>query len=121
VKAIEPAVTQIMDSVAQMSCGTGKEFEIETAIREALANAIVHGCKEQPHHTVNISVGCDAQRGMIIVVRDPGEGFDPAKLPSPVQGEKIFEDHGRGIYLINRLMDEVRFRRGGAEIWMRKS
>jgi serine/threonine-protein kinase RsbW len=57
---------------------------------------------------------------MIIVVRDSGEGFDPADLPSPVMGEQLFEDHGRGIFLINRLMDEVRFRGGGTEIWMRK-
>jgi len=121
VQAIEPAVEQIMSSVGQMSCGLGKEFEIETAIREALANAIVHGCKEEAHRTVNVSVGCDAQRGMIIVVRDPGDGFDPATLPSPVIGEKLFEDHGRGIYMINQLMDEVRYRRGGTEIWMRKS
>ena len=35
-------------------------------------------------------------------------------------GEQIYEDHGRGIFLINRLMDEVRFRAKGTEIWMRK-
>jgi len=120
VKAIDPAVERIMDIVRAMGCGEGKEFEIETAVREALANAIVHGCKHNRALTVGISVGCDAERGMIIVVRDPGQGFDPARLPSPVVGERLFADHGRGIYLINRLMDEVRFRRGGTEIWMRK-
>jgi len=31
-----------------MECSAGKEFEIETALREALANAIVHGCKNDP-------------------------------------------------------------------------
>jgi len=119
--AISPAVEQILSIVGTMGCGTGKEFEIETALREALANAIVHGCKEDRAKTVNVSVGCDESRGMIIVVRDSGEGFDPADLPSPVIGERIYEDHGRGIFLINRLMDEVRFRAKGTEIWMRKS
>jgi len=118
--AIDPAVEQILAVVSKMGCGAGKEFEIETALREALANAIVHGCKEDLEKTVNVSVGCDESRGMIIVVRDSGDGFDPADLPSPVVGERIFEDHGRGIFLINRLMDEVRFRAGGTEIWMRK-
>jgi len=120
VKAITPVVDKIMDMVGEMSCGAGKEFEIETAIREALANAIVHGCKEDAARHVGISVGCDEARGMVIVVRDPGEGFDPAKLPNPVVGEQVFSEHGRGIFLINQLMDEVRFRSGGAEIWMRK-
>ena len=57
---------------------------------------------------------------MLIVVRDPGEGFDPRNIPSPVMGENIFSNHGRGIYLINQLMDEVKFARNGAEIHMIK-
>jgi len=120
VKAISPAVKQILGLAAQMGCAAGKEFEIETAIREALANAIVHGCQRDASKTVQISVGCDEARGMIIVVRDPGPGFDPAQLPNPIVGERLFDEHGRGIYLINQLMDEVRFRNQGTEIWMRK-
>ena len=120
VHAIDPAVRAIMEIAGQMSCGKGNEFEIETAVRESLANAIVHGCQEDRERTVKISVGCDEGRGMIIVVRDPGSGFDPSKLPNPVEGEQLFSESGRGIFLINRLMDEVRFRKGGAEIWMRK-
>ena len=54
------------------------------------------------------------------VIRDPGEGFDPASIPSPILGENIFESHGRGIFLINELMDEVRYERGGTEIHMIK-
>ena len=57
---------------------------------------------------------------MLIVVRDPGEGFDPASVPSPIEGQRIYESHGRGIFLINHLMDSVEFRRGGTEITMRK-
>jgi serine/threonine-protein kinase RsbW len=121
VKAIDPAVEKIMSAVREMSCGEGKEFEIELAIREALANAIVHGCQKDRELTVRISVGCDQERGMIIVVKDPGTGFDPEELPNPVVGENIYSEGGRGIFLINRLMDEVRFRDKGTEIWMRKS
>ena len=121
VKGISPVIERIMKLVEDMGCAQDKGFELETALREALANAIVHGCAEDPSKTVSVSVACDESRGMIIVVRDPGEGFDPAQLPSPVQGQQLLEDHGRGIYLINQLMDEVRFRGGGTEIWMRKS
>ncbi len=55
-----------------------------------------------------------------MVVKDEGEGFDPASIPSPTAGENIHSGHGRGIYLINLLMDEVGFQRGGTEIYMRK-
>jgi serine/threonine-protein kinase RsbW len=54
------------------------------------------------------------------MVRDPGTGFDPEKIPSPLVGDNLYASHGRGIYLINQLMDEVQFKRGGTEIWMRK-
>ena len=57
---------------------------------------------------------------MLIIVRDPGVGFDPFAVPDPVNGENIFSNHGRGIYLINQLMDEVKFERNGTEIHMRK-
>ena len=103
-----------------MKCAEGKEFEIETALREALANAILHGCGNDPSKQVECSVTCDESRGMLIVVRDPGPGFDPAAVASPLHGQNVFESHGRGIYLINQLMDEVRFEKGGTEIHMRK-
>ena len=58
---------------------------------------------------------------MLIIVRDPGGGFAPEEIPSPVSGECLYSAHGRGIYLINQLMDDVRFKRGGTEIHMRKN
>ncbi len=118
--AINPVVEGIMEMARKLECAAGKEFEIETALREALANAILHGCKNDPTKKVQCCVGCDSDRGMLIVVRDPGNGFDPFAVPDPCTGENVFSNHGRGIYLINQLMDEVKFERNGAEIHMRK-
>ena len=120
VNAISPVVEHVMATAAGMGCIKGKEMEVETALREALANAIVHGCRMDNCKTVELCVACDEQRGMLIVVRDPGKGFDPAQLPNPTIGQSIFRSHGRGIYLINQLMDAVRFERGGTEIHMLK-
>jgi serine/threonine-protein kinase RsbW len=118
--AITPAVEGIMDEARTLECSRGKEFEIETSLREALSNAIRHGCGNDPEKRVEVVVACDESKGMLIVVRDPGPGFDPAALPSPVRGRNVFKHHGRGIYLINQLMDEVSFEKGGTEIRMRK-
>ncbi len=120
VNAIPSVVKGILEIANEMKCSVGKEFEIQLALHEALANAIIHGCKNDPSKKVECCVACDESRGMLIVVRDPGTGFDPASLPSPVHGQNVFSEHGRGIYLINQLMDEVRFERGGTEIHMRK-
>jgi serine/threonine-protein kinase RsbW len=120
VAAISPAVEQVMAEARQMECSRGKEFEIETALREALANAIRHGCCNDDTKSVEVCVACDETRGMLIIVRDPGPGFDPGEIPSPTMGQNVFRHHGRGIYLINQLMDEVSFDKGGTEIRMRK-
>lgn len=118
--SISPVVEAVLALARQMKCAVGKEFEIETAVRESLANAIRHGCGEDSSKRVECCVACDESRGMLIVVRDPGPGFDPASISNPIVGENIYSTHGRGIYLINQLMDEVRFERGGREIHMRK-
>jgi serine/threonine-protein kinase RsbW len=118
--AVSPAVDQLMREVQRMECSRGKEFEIETALREAIANAVRHGCGNDGEKEVEAWVGCDETRGMLIVVRDPGPGFDPATIPSPIVGHNVFRSHGRGIYLINELMDAVSFESGGTEIRMLK-
>ena len=119
-EALTPAVEEVMSVARTLECSQGKEFEIETALREALANAIRHGCQNDPDKRVEVCVACDPARGLLIVVRDPGAGFDPTSIPSPVRGRNLYRHHGRGIYLINQLMDEVSFERGGTEIRMLK-
>ena len=118
--AIDPVVRSVMKVVREMKCAPGREDDIELALTEALANAVVHGAKSDPSKIVECDVACDDERGILIVVRDPGSGFDPAKIADPCQGENIYSHHGRGIYLINQLMDEVQFHKNGTEIHMLK-
>ncbi|MGH9643664.1 MAG: ATP-binding protein, partial [Terriglobales bacterium] len=70
--------------------------------------------------TIECRVACDEAHGMLIVVADPGDGFDPVQVANPLLAENLYSSHGRGIFLINRLMDQVEFKRGGTEIHMRK-
>jgi serine/threonine-protein kinase RsbW len=118
--AISPAVDEVLAVIDRMGCAAGKEFEVETSVREALANAIRHGCERDPDKKVQVCLACDDARGMLIVVRDPGPGFDVESIPSPVEGENLFSQGGRGIFLINQLMDDVSYEKGGTEIRMRK-
>ncbi len=118
--AVDPVVRSVMTVVRDMKCALGREDDIELALTEALANAVVHGAKNDPSKIVECNVACDAQHGILIVVRDPGPGFDPSQIADPCHGENIFSNHGRGIYLINQLMDEVKFHKNGTEIHMLK-
>jgi serine/threonine-protein kinase RsbW len=118
--AVDSVVQRVMESLREKDCAGGKEHAIELALSEALANAVVHGAKSDPSKIVECDVACDQNHSLLIVVRDPGDGFDPAAIPSPVQGENIYSGHGRGVYLITQLMDEVKFLKNGTEIHMIK-
>jgi serine/threonine-protein kinase RsbW len=120
VTAISPVVGWVMRLVGELEYSEGKEFGIEMALREALANAIVHGCKGDPAKKVECSVTGDRDEGILIVVRDPGSGFDPKSIPSPTEDSNLYSEHGRGILLINKLMDEVKHEQNGTVIRMRK-
>ena len=119
--SINGVVDGVMQVARQMKSAEGKEYEVELALREALANAIVHGCKNDPNKKVECCVVCTENSDVMIVVRDPGAGFNPSEVPNPLTTENLHSHHGRGIYLINQLMDEVSFERNGAEIRMRKA
>ena len=118
--AVDSVVQRIMESIREKDCAGGKEPAIELALSEALANAVVHGAKSDASKIVECDVACDENRSLLIMVRDPGEGFDPAAIPSPVLEQNIYSGHGRGIYLITQLMDEVKFLKNGTEIHMIK-
>jgi serine/threonine-protein kinase RsbW len=118
--AISLFADQVMDLLREGQTADGKGFEVELALREALANAVLHGCKSDPAQRVECTVACEEPGGILIIVRDPGKGFDPLNVQSPLVGENILADHGRGIFLMNMLMDEVRWERGGTEIHLRK-
>jgi anti-sigma regulatory factor (Ser/Thr protein kinase) len=93
---------------------------VELALQEAVANAIRHGCKGDPTKQLQCAVTCDEAGEIVITVRDPGTGFDPSNVADPLDPANVLKASGRGIFLINGLMDDVRFADGGREVQMRK-
>jgi anti-sigma regulatory factor (Ser/Thr protein kinase) len=119
IEYIDPTVDQALSFVSK-HCLVGEvEFEIRVALHEAIANAIVHGCKRDSAKQVHCLVAChDAE--LLIAVRDPGAGFNPDEVPSPTDGDGLFANHGRGVELMRQLMDEVHYERSGAEVHLIK-
>jgi serine/threonine-protein kinase RsbW len=95
-------------------------FAVQLALQEAVANAIRHGCRGDASKHVRCSVSCDDSGAVVIVVQDPGPGFDPAAVSDPLDTANILKPSGRGILLITQLMDDVQFADDGREVRMRK-
>lgn len=118
---IDETVAKIMGVIERTGCWDDIE-NIDLAVREALANAIIHGNRTSPTKFVRICVALHKDCDMLIVVKDAGSGFDPSQLPNPVVGQNLLSTHGRGIYLINRLMENGRFTFSeGTSIYMRRT
>jgi anti-sigma regulatory factor (Ser/Thr protein kinase) len=93
---------------------------IAFAFREMLNNAIEHGCKQDLAKRVEIS-HVRFKRAIICWIKDPGEGFDPARLEhaavSNPDGEpfrhvllreaKGMRPGGFGLMVTNQLVDEL--------------
>jgi serine/threonine-protein kinase RsbW len=119
-EAIATVVDAISEILAQLEIPEQKLLEVALAVQEALANAVVHGCGNDPSKQVRCRMKSDPQGRIVITVTDPGPGFSPGLLSDPKRRENLREDHGRGVYLIHQLMDEVHFERGASEIRMWK-
>jgi len=94
--------------------------DVEIALREALANAIIHGNHEDRLKHVHVTCRCEPDE-VSIAVKDEGSGFDINTVPDPTARENIGSVHGRGILVMKALMDEVRFEESGVAVHMRKS
>jgi serine/threonine-protein kinase RsbW len=122
--AVPSSIHKVSEGVTQMLAGKGwREEEIlkvDLALQEALANGIRHGCDGDPNKFIQCVVTTDANGELVIVVRDPGPGFDPTTVADPLLADNLLKASGRGVFLINQLMDEVAFADGGREVQMRK-
>lgn len=118
------AMTTVGDGVTELLTNKGwpeeEVMKVELALQEGLANAIRHGCKNDPTKKVQCSVTFDAAGEVVIVIRDPGPGFNVAAVPNPLEGTNVLKPSGRGVFLINQLMDRVEFSDHGRRVLMTK-
>ena len=117
---INRAVRDIMRKARGASGFEPHRAEIEIALHEALANAVLHGNGNDPSKRVLVRVYLDPNRGLMVAVRDEGPGFDPGKVPDPRDDDRLHLPHGRGIFLMRELMDHVAHRKGGREVVLYK-
>jgi len=110
---------RIMDFLHEHCVDEQQEIDIMIALQEGLANAVLHGTRNDPSKVVRCSVDVTPE-GITIVIRDPGQGFDTAAATDSTDDGTNLTQHGRGIHLMRSLMDEVSYRHGGSELRLKK-
>lgn len=87
-------------------------FDIRLCLEEALINAMKYGNALNKHVPVELDVEYEPKE-VRITVKDQGDGFDPRKLEDCTEEKNLYRNRGRGVYLIQQLMDQVRYNEKG--------
>ena len=100
---------QVPDSVS---------FFINLCINECVNNAIIHGNRQDPNKFVLVSFFSDSGF-LIFEIADEGEGFNYSDLPDPTSFDNIKKEGGRGLYIIQSLVDEIIFKNNGSLVQLK--
>lgn len=118
VGCIEHAVSLVArHCLAGVPADARLQFRLQVAVSEALANAVVRGNREDPTKLVSVEAEL-LPNHIVIHVTDEGDGFDPHDVPEPLEPDRVTGTRGRGLFLIRKLVDEVRFNERGTSICM---
>lgn len=84
---------------------------------EAVNNAILHGNNSDPEKYVEININFNGER-LLIKVSDEGVGFKPDAVPDPTHPNNLQEPNGRGVFLMSKLADKIRYSKRGNAVTM---
>lgn len=116
VRFVREAVSEVVEACQRLAfSGSRATLNLRVAVGEALSNAILYGNREDPEKQVRVAV--DLRPGSAeVTVTDEGPGFDPGAVLDPTRPENRERSHGRGLFLLKSLADEVRFNERGNSI-----
>lgn len=145
ISAIAPLVGHLENNLVRMRlCDETCLIQVAVALREALVNAVFHGNLEvssdllstdpaaydalveerrnkSPYRDRRVYVTArETRTEATYAITDEGPGFDPSKLPDPLDPSNLEKPSGRGLMLIRTFMDEVIHNERGNQITMVK-
>lgn len=111
------------DALARLGLDEDTRHWVGIAIREAVANAIKHGNRQDPDKEVDVELAVTAEEA-IIRVQDNGTGFKMEEVGDPLAPENLLKPNGRGIFYMKNFMDSIEYSQhpeGGTVVTLRKS
>jgi serine/threonine-protein kinase RsbW len=119
IKLLDGVLEYLNERMLRLGLIQPDDSELIIALDEAIVNAIKHGNKGDSSKSVTITAEFTAEATRFIIA-DEGPGFKLCNVPDPTDPCRLLEPNGRGLYLINHIMDEVRFNEAGNQLMMVK-
>jgi len=113
-RIVESAMDEIMNEIGITQENYGK---ILVSTLEAVNNAIMHGNKHEKEKIVDVEITYKKEK-LKIKISDEGVGFVPAEVPDPTIPKNLEAINGRGIYLMSKLADEIKYSKRGNAVTM---
>jgi len=116
VENLRHAVSEVVEACERLAfAGPRATLNLRVAVGEALANAILYGNRQDPEKRVRVRAELRPGEA-IVTITDEGPGFDPESVRDPTTPENCGRSHGRGLFLLRKLADEVRFNESGNSV-----
>lgn len=100
---------------------------VEIALNEAVNNSFLHGAKPtKTHSLVTLSIHIHKNKRVVIRIKDQGKGFNYRKYLRTVNqrydenDEDLWEDAGRGLFIMYKTIDALKFNKKGNEVMLMK-
>ncbi|MFH0839927.1 MAG: ATP-binding protein [Candidatus Omnitrophota bacterium] len=110
---------ELLEHLKEKGVDESVQFDIRLAVEEAVRNAIEHGNNYDKELPVLIRYSLDAKK-IIVCIEDKGEGFHLKSVPDPRQEDNLLQEGGRGVFLMQKLMNKVKYSKRGNRVTMVK-
>ncbi|MCL6472245.1 MAG: GAF domain-containing protein [Firmicutes bacterium] len=108
--AVTDARRFVAEALRETPISKADSSDILIAVCEAVTNCVLHGQSPDGEDN-NIRVSCGLEHGYFkVTISDKGIGYNPNL--TEWRPPDLIRDRGRGIYLMQQLMDEVQFIQG---------
>jgi serine/threonine-protein kinase RsbW len=114
-RVVENEIDDLTNSAGISQDSYGK---ILVSTLEAVNNAIIHGNKLDNNKFVWIEFVMK-KGNLVVTVTDEGKGFRPSEIPDPTRPENIESLDGRGVFLMSKLADDIKYNKKGNSVKMK--
>ena len=117
---VQKASAKVLSFFKPLGLSDACRFDVRLCLEEALINAMKYGNGLKREVPVDLEAGFDEKK-IWLRLEDHGKGFDVSRVSDCTRAEGLLKGSGRGVYLIHKMMDEVKYNSKGNSILMVKS
>jgi serine/threonine-protein kinase RsbW len=104
-ESVDTAEETVIREAGHLGFDEDDLHRIGISVRECMVNAVVHGNRYNARKKVFLKVSRTPD-SLSIWIADEGDGFNPADVPDPLEGDNLLKHSGRGVMLMQAFMDE---------------